>query len=122
MDVERHYTVAQAAAELGPLTVSTLRNAIARGELIPVRIGARIFLTEAIVREWLASCRDRAKARACGSASEPAATPSGSSSTADASTAQAAASATVLLLKGRSRNTSRANTGRKPALAPSTNS
>ncbi len=95
----------------GAVSPATLRAAARRGELVITRYGRRDFTTLADVRQWVRSCRDRARdPGSIGTLSVNA----GSSETERCSTALVAAQAMLDELKERSRTTSDGSTSRSP--------
>jgi hypothetical protein len=70
MIVEPHYSLAQAVQRFfpdGPITVSTLRNAIRDGHLQATKPQGKLLVTESWLWEWLQKCRVAKNLRACGS-------------------------------------------------------
>src|SRR5262249_20799462 len=60
MIVEPHYSLAQAVQRFfpdGPITVSTLRNAIRDGHLQATKPQGKLLVTESWLWEWLQKCR-----------------------------------------------------------------
>lgn len=68
------------SAYLTGLTAASIRKAIHRRELTPIKIGERHYLTQTILREWIAACRLAPKDHASTSGAARVAVPSGSSS------------------------------------------
>jgi hypothetical protein len=100
----------------GKVKAATLRAAASRGELKVMKLGRRIMVTPAAIREWFDLCQEKARARVCGSGQQPESRkPSGSSETQDQfTTALAAAKMRVTQPSECSRNISAANTTPQP--------
>ena len=68
--LEKHYTLEQAVRLFfpdGPITVSTLRNAIRKQRLQATMPEGKLLVTEAWLAEWLDRCRVAENLPACGS-------------------------------------------------------
>lgn len=111
--------LSEAATAIG-VAVADLRTAMRHGQLTPVRLGRKFFVTESDLRAMVALCRVLPKPPASGSDPEADAPANGLSSTEEKSLAQAAALATAAALKKRSPRTSGRNTSpnRKAAVSP----
>ena len=94
--VERHFSLSQAATTffpMGPITVSSLRRAVRNGDLMSVRVGRKILVTESLLAEWLNRCRASGNRPTSPERSHLRAPWSGSSEMERSAKAQAAASA-----------------------------
>lgn len=59
MEDDDPLTLAEASKQIfrGNLSVSALRTAISRGELVAEKLGGKLFVTPAEIRAWRAKCR-----------------------------------------------------------------
>lgn len=100
----------------GGVTLSSLRNEIRRGTLVPERIANKLFVTRRAIDAMRDRCRDDLKARDSMCAGSKASRPSIPSGTGDrVSAACASALVSIKKLKEHSRNTSPSSTTRAPA-------
>jgi hypothetical protein len=96
--LERHYTLKQAAERFfgeGPITESTLRNAIRKGLLQATMPEGKLLVTEAWLVEWFDRCRVQGSSPISTARERHQARSSGSSETERIASAQAAVSAVM---------------------------